>query len=75
MVLPHSAPQNLMLRLCGEGLGMKRSDVQARSAELLSMVGLAGEKSRIKGFSRGMKQRLVIFIISNFTMPNSKNRF
>ena len=48
------------LRLCGECLGMKRSDIEQRSHELLSLVGLSGEKHRIKGFSRGMKQRLGI---------------
>ncbi|MBE6552700.1 MAG: ABC transporter ATP-binding protein [Ruminococcaceae bacterium] len=48
------------LHLCGESLGMDNKDIKSRSAELLSMVGLENEKSRIKGFSRGMKQRLGI---------------
>ena len=48
------------LRLCGESLGMKRSDITERSDELLMLVGLAEENRRIKGFSRGMKQRLGI---------------
>ena len=48
------------LRFCGEITGMKRAHVEARSAELLRLVGLSDEKHRIKGFSRGMKQRLGI---------------
>ena len=48
------------LRLCGESLAMKKDDIEARCDELLSLVGLADEKSRIKGYSRGMKQRLGI---------------
>lgn len=48
------------LRLCGEVTGMKSSDIKIRSDELLELVGLANEKHRIKGYSRGMKQRLGI---------------
>lgn len=48
------------LSLCGECSQMKKSDIRERSAELLELVGLGGEKHRIKGFSRGMKQRLGI---------------
>lgn len=48
------------LRLCGESLGMRRAEIDARTVELLSRVGLSGEKARIKGYSRGMKQRLGI---------------
>ena len=48
------------LRLCGEVTGMKSSDIKSRSDELLELVGLAHEKHRIKGYSRGMKQRLGI---------------
>lgn len=48
------------LNFCGEICGMKRADAGARSAELLELVGLREEKHRIKGFSRGMKQRLGI---------------
>ena len=48
------------LRFCGEITGMKQADCAARSGELLELVGLAGEIRRIKGFSRGMKQRLGI---------------
>ena len=53
-----TAPEYLCL--CGESMGMSASDIKERSAELLSLVGLAEEKSRIKGYSRGMKQRLGI---------------
>jgi len=48
------------LSLVGECLSMKRTDIRERSLELLSLVGLSDEKHRIKGFSRGMKQRLGI---------------
>lgn len=48
------------LRFCGEITGMKRAENEERSKELLSLVGLGDEKHRIKGFSRGMKQRLGI---------------
>lgn len=48
------------LYLCGEVCGMSRSDIKSRSRELLSLVGLEDENRRIKGFSRGMKQRLGI---------------
>lgn len=48
------------LKLCGEITGMSSDDIKKRSGELLEMVGLSGEKHRIKGFSRGMKQRLGI---------------
>lgn len=48
------------LRFCGEIGGMKKAECEDRSRELLELVGLGGEKHRIKGFSRGMKQRLGI---------------
>lgn len=48
------------LRLCGESLEMEKSRIESRSEELLSLVGLSEETHRIKGFSRGMKQRLGI---------------
>lgn len=48
------------LRLCGESLQISREEIGARSEELLTLVGLAEEQHRIKGFSRGMKQRLGI---------------
>lgn len=48
------------LSFCGEITGMKRSEIKSKSAELLKLVGLSDEKHRIKGYSRGMKQRLGI---------------
>ncbi|MDE5588383.1 MAG: ABC transporter ATP-binding protein [Acetatifactor sp.] len=48
------------LKLCGEVSGMNKSDIETRSKELLELVGLGRERRRIKGFSRGMKQRLGI---------------
>ena len=48
------------LRFCGEITGMQSAEIKSRSEELLKLVGLEGEKHRIKGFSRGMKQRLGI---------------
>ena len=48
------------LNLCGESLSMPKDDVKKRSEELLELVGLSREKGRIKGYSRGMKQRLGI---------------
>lgn len=48
------------LTFCGEITGMNKAEIKNRSEELLALVGLGGEKYRIKGFSRGMKQRLGI---------------
>lgn len=48
------------LRFSGEIVGVPRAEAEARAKELLSLVGLGDEKHRIKGFSRGMKQRLGI---------------
>ena len=48
------------LTLCGEVSGMNKGEIAQRSKELLELVGLGGERRRIKGFSRGMKQRLGI---------------
>uniref|UniRef100_UPI004056B906 ATP-binding cassette domain-containing protein n=1 Tax=Agathobacter sp. TaxID=2021311 RepID=UPI004056B906 len=48
------------LRFCGEITGMKKTECNSRCKELLELVGLSDEKHRIKGFSRGMKQRLGI---------------
>lgn len=48
------------LRLCGEITGMPTAHIQAKSEELLDLVGLADVKKRIGTFSRGMKQRLGI---------------
>ena len=48
------------LTFCGEITGMKKSECTERVRELLELVGLGDECHRIKGFSRGMKQRLGI---------------
>ncbi len=48
------------LTFCGEVSGMNKADIVPRSKELLALVGLGQECHRIKGFSRGMKQRLGI---------------
>ncbi|MEE3403461.1 MAG: ABC transporter ATP-binding protein [Acutalibacteraceae bacterium] len=48
------------MSLCGRVAGMKSSDIKSRTDELLELVGLADEKHRVKGYSRGMKQRLGI---------------
>lgn len=49
------------LALCGNMTGMKKEQIQKRSKELLTLVGLqTSSKKRIQGFSRGMKQRLGI---------------
>jgi ABC-2 type transport system ATP-binding protein len=48
------------LRFCCEISGMQKSEYERRCKELLELVGLGNEKHRIKGFSRGMKQRLGI---------------
>ena len=48
------------LTFCGEITGMRKDELKTRVRELLELVGLGDEKHRIKGFSRGMKQRLGI---------------
>jgi len=48
------------LRFCGELTGLEGAELITRSSELLSLVGLYNENHRIKGYSRGMKQRLGI---------------
>lgn len=48
------------LVFCGEMGGMTKEEIKTRSKEMLDLVGLGNEKHRIKGFSRGMKQRLGI---------------
>lgn len=48
------------LKFCGELSGMSKQELSGRCTELLERVGLINEKRRIKGFSRGMKQRLGI---------------
>lgn len=48
------------LRFCGDVTGLNKAENEKRARELLELVGLSGEKHRIRGFSRGMKQRLGI---------------
>ena len=49
------------LKLCGEITGRSKTQIREKSEELLSLVGLLDDKKRrIRGFSRGMKQRLGI---------------
>lgn len=48
------------LRFCGEITGLDSKETESRARELLELVGLSHEKHRIKGFSRGMNQRLGI---------------
>ena len=48
------------LRFCGEITGMPSKEIKGRCEDLLRLVGLEKEDRRIKGFSRGMKQRLGI---------------
>lgn len=48
------------LRFCGEITGLSSKEINSRADELLERVGLANENKKIKGFSRGMKQRLGI---------------
>ncbi|GEN88805.1 ABC transporter ATP-binding protein [Oceanobacillus sojae] len=48
------------LTFCGEITGLKKAEQKQRIKETLALVGLEGNKKRIKGFSRGMKQRLGI---------------
>ena len=48
------------LAFCGEITGLSSAESKVRRAELLELVGLSNEKHRIRGYSRGMKQRLGI---------------
>ena len=48
------------LSLCGKIAGLSPRERESRCRELLELVGLAEEHRRVKGFSRGMKQRLGI---------------
>ena len=48
------------LRFCGQISDLPPAETKVRTSELLELVGLAGENHRIKGFSRGMRQRLGI---------------
>lgn len=48
------------LMLCGQLTGMKKRKLKKKVPETLRLVGLEEATGRIKGFSRGMKQRLGI---------------
>ena len=48
------------LTLCGSISGLSREKIRYKIDELLPIVGLDGVNRHIKGFSRGMKQRLGI---------------
>ncbi|MBS7007763.1 ABC transporter ATP-binding protein [Anaerostipes sp.] len=48
------------LRLCGEVTGLSKQEISRRTGELLGLTGLSGVKKKIRGYSRGMKQRLGI---------------
>lgn len=48
------------LMLCARICGIKPADAARKIEELLGVVGLDGVNRKIKGFSRGMKQRLGI---------------
>lgn len=48
------------LCLCGDISGLSKNETRSRAGELLSLVGLDRADKRIRGFSRGMKQRLGI---------------
>lgn len=48
------------LTMCGQITGMCKEELNSKSTELLKLVGLEAENKRIRGFSRGMKQRLGI---------------
>lgn len=48
------------LKMCGQITGIGQREIAEKSAELLKLVGLETENKRIRGFSRGMKQRLGI---------------
>jgi ABC-2 type transport system ATP-binding protein len=46
------------LRFAGSLFGLSGSELDARVAAILELAGLAGVRTRVGGFSRGMKQRL-----------------
>lgn len=48
------------MKLCGEITGLNREILKTKSTQLLELVGLDGVNRKIRGFSRGMKQRLGI---------------
>ncbi len=46
------------LALAGEIFGLRGKELKSRIGEVLALAGLTGVKTKIGGFSRGMKQRL-----------------
>lgn len=48
------------LKFCGELTGLSKEQLKTKISDILSLVGLAVDKKKIKGYSRGMKQRLGI---------------
>lgn len=48
------------LKLCGEIANFSKQEIQEKIPTLLEKVGLKNSRQKIKGFSRGMKQRLGI---------------
>lgn len=48
------------LTFCGEITGLNKQTLKQKVTEILSLVGLADDKRKISGYSRGMKQRLGI---------------
>lgn len=48
------------LKFCGEISGLSSAKIKDKTDELLHIVGLDGINRKIRGFSRGMKQRLGI---------------
>ena len=55
------------LKMCGDITGMPGEEVKRKSEELLEVVGLSQAKKRIRGFSRGMKQRLGVLLSFSHT--------
>lgn len=48
------------LKFCGEITGLSKEQLKTKIPDILSLVGLTIDKKKIKGYSRGMKQRLGI---------------
>ncbi|MGG5369141.1 ATP-binding cassette domain-containing protein [Enterococcus sp. AZ196] len=48
------------LKFCGEITGLSKEQLKNKIPEIMSLVGLTDDKKKIKGYSRGMKQRLGI---------------
>ena len=53
-------PSNKAMTDYVDNSNINKEEIPSRITEMLKIVGLENEKSRIKGFSRGMKQRLGI---------------